>query len=1302
MINRYPMKYPSIHIYGNILSADVLHQLETEEKPGQKPQDFGLQPNQRVRDEISQAWSAATTYWKAFQKRLEKISKDSSGESETRNLWIAPLLGLLGYTPHYESKAQVLNNKTYHITDPVENLDGFPVIIAGYNQDLDKKPTGLRMSPHALLQEYLNNNEEHLYGIVTNGRVLRLLRDSGRIIRLSYLEIDLEQMMEEDLYPDFAVLFRLLHATRMPQKKLAGPESLIEQYHQDALESGTRIRENLSHAVENAIKIFGDGFLQFPANKLLRQEFESGRMTPQRYYQLLLRLIYRLLFLMVIEERDIVYPETKDEKTRRLKSIYYNYYSLARIRKLTGNLYLRDARYSDIWKGLRNTFKLFEDERFGKPLGIMPLNGELFSDDCIEIIEKCELNNKIFIEAIYYLSWFENETGMIQPVNYKLLNVEEFGSVYEGLLEYEPVVTKVGNQWEFSFIQGTGRSSSGSHYTPEELVQPLIKHSLDYLLEEREAKIKKEIEQRGLRGEHNKDEREKVVAKYILDLRVADVTCGSGHILLSTARRIAYVYASLVEESDQPTPSGFRQAIRKVIRECIYGVDKNPLAVELCKVALWLEAHNPGEPLNFLDHHIKCGDAIVGLARVEELENGIANEAFKALPGDDKEVARAFAKRNKQEREQREQEVLEFEERISNDVQKIVEETGLLEKLPERTPEEIQAKKNKYNDFTKSKNYTRLKALADMLVAQFFIPKTTKNKPYLCTDSVYRKYLENLTSPIGQPPAKANSIAQDKKIFHYFIEFPEVFAQGGFHCIIGNPPFLGDRRIREALGDKFINWIRYYFSQGATVDLVVYFFLRIFTICNDQGFQALISTNTIAQGKAREYGLKAIIENGGTINFAVKSMKWPGLAAVEVSLVVLHKGNGKIKSYLSQKAVDYIGPFLDDSGEELNPYVLYENKGKSYQGSIILGTGFIISEKEKDRLLLIDKKYNDVLFPYINGEDLNSRPDQSPSRWVINFFYWEESYCKEKYPECFKILEKFVKPERTRVKDNGEYVLRKPLPQRWWLHAEWRPSLYEKLKSKKLALLSSRVSKYVNHSFVKTGYIYDVATNVVVRDTYYEYSFLQCTFHIEWAWKYASTMKFDIRYTNRDCIDTYPIPNDRVVQSKNYVDLVGKEYHNYRSRLMLDLQIGLTKTYNLFNNPECSSNNIEKAKEIRVFKSAKLQISLEEAIQRIEDLRQLHKQMDEAVLKSYGWHEDNEKWGPAISLCHDFYEVDYLPENDRIRYTIHPDARREVLKRLLQLNHEIYAEEVKQGLHEKKKGSKKRKKKKVQEEGLGL
>ena len=1249
------MKYPTIRIEGAILAADILDKIEKSNSiTGQKPADFKIEGSNKVKDEIARAWADAQSYWGIFKRKRELLESDDkqTGTTETRNLWMTPFLGLLGYTLEF-AKAEEVMGKSYAISRRDKSLDGFPMHIMGFKDSLDKKRKdgGPRMSPHALVQEYLNLTE-HLYAIVSNGLQIRLLRDSSRLIKLSFLEFDLERMMDEEHYADFAILYRLMHYTRMPVSQDAVAESLIETYHTNSLESGSRIRAGLSEAVESSILSFSKGFLQHPKNDALRQWLEEGEThaKSQEFYQWQLRLIYRLLFLMVIEERDLIFPKEANKKQR---DIYYDYYSINKLRKLSEKRYLADAKYSDYWQSIQNTFKLFEDDKFGSPLGILPLSGDLFGYRALGVLNESKIDNKVVLECLKNLSIFKNaDTGQIMRVNYASLNVEEFGSVYEGLLEYDPSVVKRDGKYHFEFIKGDDRSSSGSHYTPDELVQPLIKHSLDYIIQD---KLKED---------------DKVAA--LLSITVCDVACGSGHILLNAARRIATELAIIRTGEDQPSPSAFRTAIRDVIRHCIYGVDLNPLAVELCKVALWLEAHNPNEPLNFLDHHIKCGNAIVGLAHFEELENGIADEAFKKLPGDDKEVAATFRNKNKAERKTKGQLGIYDLTDASESLDKIRNKFSEFIDMPESTPEEISAKAEAYANLTTGKGWYRLKQLADLQVAQFFISKTEDNKEMLTTDAKYRTYLNSGAQILDR--GASMDVSMKKRFFHWFLEFPEVLSNGGFDCILGNPPFLGDRRIKEAYGVQFLEWIRSVFTGGATIDLVGYFFLRINEIIKQNGFQSLISTNTITQGKAREKGLEKIISDGSKINHAVKSMKWPGLAAVEVSLITLFKGEWLGNLVLDNEIVQNITPYLDNQESLGNPFHLEQNNGKSYQGSIILGMGFILEPEEAEKLLKNDKN-KEVLQPYLNGSDLNSSPTQSPSRFVINFndFSYKEA---SEHEDVFKILVEKVKPERWKKSGDEKYP--------FWYH--WRPrnELYKKAKTKNKVLVACRVSKYVSLSFVEAGPILDVATSVVVRDKWFEFAGLQNSFHQEWAWKYASTMKFDIRYTNKDCIDTFPLPNE-----SEKLNSIGKRFHEERYNLLGAICLGLTKMYNQFHNKDLveeveslSSKEFQNkySKEtwnlfnhLEVKKAGK--ISYKEAVPLIFELRELHKEMDEAVLESYGWHQDTERWGKAINLRHDFYEVDYLPENDRVRYIIHPEARKEVLKRLLLLNHEIHEAE---------------------------
>ncbi|MFZ1546968.1 MAG: DNA methyltransferase, partial [Candidatus Nitrotoga sp.] len=407
---------------------------------------------------------------------------------------------------------------------------------------------------------------------------------------------------------------------------------------------------------------------------------------------------------------------------------------------------------------------------------------------------------------------------------------------------------------EFAFAQGDQRAATGSHYTPDDLVQPLIKHSLDYLIADA---LKKPDP-----------------AKALLDLRVADISCGSGHILLAAARRIATELAIVRTGEEQPSPSAFRSAIREVIRNCIYGVDLNPLAVELCKVALWLEAHSPGEPLNFLDHHIKCGNAIVGFARREEAERGVPDEAFATMPGDDKGTAALLRKRNKQERKDHESGQLPLSPSLQKQLDDILRGWRDLATLPEHTPDEIEAKKARYLAFSQSDEAWFLNQIAAIPIAQFYLPKAADNLQKFVTDTTYRRYWKGEMSPQGQATAEAWVMAERKRFFHWFLEFPEIIGRGGFDCILGNPPYLGGKALSGTYGHPFCEYVKWEYAPAGLSDLVAYFVRRIYSLLRPGGFTAFITTNSIKDGSIREDGLEQVLAQGGVINMAVRGIKW--------------------------------------------------------------------------------------------------------------------------------------------------------------------------------------------------------------------------------------------------------------------------------------------------------------------------------------------------------------------------------------------------------------------------------------------
>jgi hypothetical protein len=1221
------MNYPSIRIEGAILSPDILDRIE--DLPGQKPPDFGLDSSVKVKDEIVRAWADAQDYWRIFQRKLETLKSDSPATSETRQQWVVPLLALLGYQIEYQARGTELNGKLYAISHRATNRAQAPVQIVGYREPagLDRKPANatLRMSAHAVVQEFINLNEQ-LYGIVTNGRVLRLLRNSSRLIKLSYLEFDLDRIFTDGLFSDFAILYRLVHATRLPLTNETAAESWIERYHQDSLESGARIREGLSRAVESAIRDFANGFLKHPENIALREAVIGNALAAADYYKNLLRLIYRLLFLMVIEERDLVFAPSI-EKARR--DIYRKYYSVHRLRLLSEHRHLADHRRHDMWLSLLSTFRLFEADGPGDKLGIAPLAGDLFGYQAIPHLAGCTLGNDVLLGCLRALNVYEHpENHQLIRVNYAALNVEEFGSVYEGLLEYKPAFHTHGNDVELAFEQGDERAATGSHYTPDDLVQPLVKHSLDYLIAERLKAPNPEAA--------------------LLDLRVADIACGSGHILLAAARRIATELAVVRTGEEQPSPPAYRAAVRDVIRTCIYGVDLNPLAVELCKVALWLEAHNPGEPLNFLDHHIKCGNAIVGFVRREEVAKGVPDEAFAVMPGDDKELGAEWRKTNKKDRADHTtgQGQLQIAPAIQQKLDGMLRKWNTLSALPEGTPAEIDEKKGSFLAFEQSNEAFQLAQIAAIPIAQFYIPKTPENDSRLIADAQFRRYWTNGLVPQGEATAMALAISIEKRFFHWFLEFPDIIARGGFDCILGNPPYLGGVSLSGRYGHPFCHFVKWEYAPAGLSDLIVYFLRRIFTLIRPGGFTAFITTNSIKDGDIRKDGLDVIQGAGGNINFATRGIKWPGRANLVVSQLAIMKGDWTGKKLLDGNEAEFINSFLEDSAAASDPNALNENSDSLFAGYDILGEGFVLAHDEGSQLILSEPVNQDVVLPVINGHELNNEPKQMAERFVINFWDWPLERARS-YARPFELVEARVKPFRDTQKRaaNREY---------WWQYNESRVGLRRRLATLQHCFGAAATTKHLNFSALPVDYVFTHAIKIFTTDRWDLYAVVQSTLHEVWARKYSGALETRLRYSPSKCFETFPFPEGLWQTPNPLIAAIGERYHEHRRCLMLSLWLGLTDIYNLFH-----ASDLAPAKVAKVSKKSAKEAAL--GYEGILELRRLHVELDLAIRDAYGWQN--------LPLEDGFHEVETLPEDDRVRYTISPTARKEVLRRLLALNH---------------------------------
>jgi hypothetical protein len=774
------MNLTTVTSEGNLIPAEILDAIAAGEAAGQKPADFGLDPARRLTDEIAAVWTEVRDYWRAFGHRLRRPGAGESATTITREHWVVPMLRALGYAQlTYQPQAAVANNRTYAISHRAgTGEDAPPVHIVGFPAQpgqgtLDERPASgrPRLSPHGLVQEYLNATDEHLWGITTNGAQLRLLRDSSRTSRPTYLEFDLQGMMDGEQFAQFALFYRALHRTRLPAPGQDPATCLLEQYHQQALAAGGRVREKLREGVQRALETLGGGLLSHSRNEALRAAWSAGRLTSAEYYRQLLRLVYRLLFLMVAEERQLIGAEAD-------QAIYRDYYSLARLRRLAETPASGLERYDDLWLGLLALFRALQDDTGAAPLHVAALDGDLFGAGALPDLMATHLDNRSLLGAIYALSVYRDEAGKGQRrVNYSALDVEELGSVYESLLDLRPVIEAGADGLHFRFAQGTDRKTTGSYYTRPELVRELIKSALEPVLADRLRAA----------GE-DKDAAERA----ILGMTVCDPACGSGHFLLAAARRLGRELATVRTGEAQPGPEPFRRAVRDVIGHCIYGVDANPLAVDLCKLALWTEGYNKGMPLNFLDHHIKCGNSLVGATRAL-VEGGIPDGAYDPVTGDDKPTASALKKRNKQERESYLkagvfQQSLPFGASTpARDPQAVlVAGARALEAAPDSSVAAYHAKADAYTRWRLDAHDQQ--TLYNLWTAAFFVPLTRDNAHIPTTKTVI-EFSRRPSAADGQMIGTVNSLAQKLGFFHWDLEFPYVFQQGGFDMVLGNPPW---------------------------------------------------------------------------------------------------------------------------------------------------------------------------------------------------------------------------------------------------------------------------------------------------------------------------------------------------------------------------------------------------------------------------------------------------------------------------------------------------------------------------------
>lgn len=805
----------------------------------------------------------------------------------------------------------------------------------------------------------------------------------------------------------------------------------------------------------------------------------------------------------------------------------------------------------------------------------------------------------------------------------------------------------------FIVTTGSDRRETGTHYTPKSLTEAIVAETLTPI-----AYV----------GPAQGTPRAEWVLKSpaeLLDLKICDPAMGSGAFLVQACRwladRLVEAWAlaeaqghtvgidgralaadANVEVLARDTEARTIAARRLIAERCLYGVDLNPLAVELAKLSIWLVTLAKGRPFGFLDHNLRCGDSLLGIHRLDQLTQLSMNPTGKG-------------------------QLRLFGQNIEQAVRDAIELRTRLREMPIRDIRDVEAMA--HLDADARRRLAVPEGIADAFIGEVFASGGS--------GAALENALVSLTVQAGKAiegdsdvlstmhrrsvAALSTDMPADKPArqpFHWPLEFPEVFAHesGGFDGMVGNPPFLGGQKITGVAGTAFRDWLVAHLAEGrrGSADLVAYFFLRVWSLLRNGGGFGLLAVNTIAEGDTRQVGLEAMVGAGAVIHAAYPNQPWPGKAAVITSRVHVYKGDWRGERSLLGRPASFISAFLSDR-EEWSPKRLKANEGLAYQGSIVLGMGFVLLPDQARTMLDADPTNAEVIFPYINGDDLNSDPEQNPSRWVINFWDWPETKAKT-YTLPYEWLEENVKAERLASKDKGAR-------EKWWLFLRARSELYHAINRGQhfdrhpdrwdaavhehgYVMVCSEVTKHLAFALIPNDYIMSGNLDVFTSESYF--GVCQSSLHEVWARKYSSKLESRLKYSTGNALETFAFPARNVDVTGSSSSELGSQLHQARAEIMRADEIGLTTLYNRFHA------DIEHDP-------------------RIEGLRALQREMDNAVARAYRWDD--------LDLEHGFHEVPYLPENDRVRFTISDTARVEVLRRLSELNRQRYEEEVARGLH---------------------
>ncbi len=756
--------FDALSIEGGLLGAEWLDKVARLQAVEQGPADYHIPRGLHVRDEIARSWRIA----QACFRELES-GRASGGDARAlaERFVEAFLRDALGFASVARAEPTAIGEHVY----PVRFFalgDRVPVAVAPAGAGLDTPRPELgddrrRRSAFGLLQEILNASAAALWGLATDGLSLRIARDNASLTRPAWIEADLGRIFTAELYPDFAALWLFAHESRFGRAGEPPETCPLEAWREAGRQEGTRARDKLSGGFRQALEVLGQGFLAHAANRKLRAALHAGELTKERYFGQLLRLVYRLVFLLTVEERDLLHPRNASEPARRL---YAEGYALRRLRDLAVRGSAHD-RQRDLWEAATIVFRGLAG---GEPrLGLPALAGLFAPEECPDI-DAAKLENRALFGALFHLAWLRESSGLVR-VNWRDMGPDELGYVYEGLLELVPRITGDGRTFSFAGAgesRGHARKTTGSYYTPDELVQRLLASALDPV-------VRRTVDAHPERP-----------ADALLDLAIVDPACGSGHFLLAAARRLADHVARL-RAGGTPAPDDYQRALRDVVRRCIHGVDANPLAVEICKVGLWMESIEPGLPLTFLESHVRRGNSLVGASRALMGEQ-VPDAAWTVLEGDDRKAARALKRRNRDEIAG--QSDLPLEPRhetgmVLHDAMRAVEQ------VPDMDAAALAEKQRRWKTLLASQAYEHEKLVADAWCAAFLWPKGESGPAAEAapTTAAWRALRDEDAPPSPALVETTRRIADEHGFFHWELAFPQVFARGGFDVVLGNPPW---------------------------------------------------------------------------------------------------------------------------------------------------------------------------------------------------------------------------------------------------------------------------------------------------------------------------------------------------------------------------------------------------------------------------------------------------------------------------------------------------------------------------------